>query len=145
MKITETNNNYKLNKLKKKSAEGATEDFSSFMSEPASSATEASQIQSTSSTSGILPVNSLAMINGLDNDSFVKKENIDWGKDILDELNDLKGRILSGNVTEKSLHNISERLNNIPVETADESLKDLVEEIKTRAVVELAKLERFRS
>ena len=64
---------------------------------------------------------------------FLKAENL------LDLLEDLKLNILSGNLSQKDFFDIENIAKNLHEETSDEQLKEILLEIETRALVEIAK------
>ncbi len=141
MRITETSSNFKSAKVKKaKDAKQA--DFLGLLN------TGAADDVSETSASG--EVESVANLNSLNSLSFssdfsereTQKMNLKYGKDMLKSLELLKKAIILGALEYNTLHNISERLNIIPVEPADLELKSLIEEIRTRASVEIEKLKK---
>jgi len=87
----------------------------------------------------------LKVFFGANDESFNNKLNVEWSRDLLDDLEIIRNQLLMGSISERGLHRLQEKLNNIPLESEDKKLKDIVDEITTRAAVELAKLERFKN
>jgi hypothetical protein len=142
MKITETNNNFNLSKAKKKQ-NSAADGFSDLMNIGDSEGENSTSASSSVSASGsIFATGSLDALNNLDNPEYIKKQNYDYGKDLLGDMEKMRNQMLVGNISESSLHNIKEKLNNLPLKSEDEKLMEIVEEIRVRAEVELAKIER---
>lgn len=72
------------------------------------------------------------------------KEAVDTSHRLLDDLENLRVKILSGNISESDLWAINDRFNLLESQTIDPNLNEIVLEIRTRAAVEMAKLEMSR-
>jgi hypothetical protein len=106
---------------------------------------EAEQSAQASSVTPASPVIAPTVINSInydDAESEARKRNIEYGKDLLSSLEDLRDQILIGNISHNSLLNIEQRLDNLPINSQDEKLLNIVEEIRTRAAVEAEKLKK---
>jgi len=65
----------------------------------------------------------------------------DEGEKILSSLDNLKLEILSGRISKENLSNISTLIRDESFKSSDPKLQNILQEIQTRAAVELAKLE----
>lgn len=68
-----------------------------------------------------------------------KKHHLKRGKKIIDELENLRLQLITGHVKEETLHSLICTLNNVDRSQLSGELNTLIDEIETRAVVELAK------
>lgn len=144
MKITEIPNNIRLSGVKKKKGNAVSEGAFSGMLEETDSVQETSDTETSISVNSVISADVMSVLNSAQDDSFNKKLNIEWGRDILEDLERIRNQILMGVISERALHQVEEKLKNIPLESEDLKLKNIVEEIRTRAAVELAKLARFK-
>lgn len=141
MRITETSSNFKTSQTKKaKNSKGS--GFSGLLSGGVEGAENANEAQSAASMSSLNSLNIIGFSSGV-SERQAREFNMEYGKDMLKSLELLKKAIILGVLEYNTLHNISERLNIIPVEPADFELKSLIEEIRTRAAVELEKLKKI--
>ena len=137
MKITETYTGNKLgrvNKARNSSASG----FGELLDvEEQQSANVA---QSLGSLSGLVSISSLNILPTLEDENFKKQQNINWGKQALESLRILRDTMVYGRVSYATLQKLEEQLENIPYESADPALKDIIDGIKVRTAVEVEKL-----
>lgn len=91
----------------------------------------------------VLSIDSLNLLNGVMDKKYSSKLNLDWGFDVLKYLDQIKHQILNGKVSYSSLLSIRDRLNNIPIDPSDQRLAEIIEQIKTRAEVEVEKIKKF--
>lgn len=96
-------------------------------------------------TAGLTSIDALVALQGVGSQDERKREAVEQGERLLDDLDDLRLDILSGLVPLSRLEKLRDRL----AETAlrkgagdDPKLRGLLAEIETRVAVELAKLER---
>lgn len=71
-----------------------------------------------------------------------QRQAIKKGDELLNQLDELRINIISGSIPKQILQNISIVLKECVEATIDDKLRDILLEIETRAMVELAKLER---
>jgi len=69
-----------------------------------------------------------------------KKRQVQWGNDLLDQLESLRIQLISGNISREHLSALSEMLKNKHGFIVDPELENIIREIETRVAVELAKL-----
>lgn len=69
-----------------------------------------------------------------------KRKNIQWGNDLLDQLESLRSNLLTGNISHKDLIKLSHSLNTKKENITDPQLHEIIREIEIRVAVELAKL-----
>lgn len=94
-----------------------------------------------SSTPGISRINPVNFIQVIDADEKSKrKQLVEEGEDILDELLKLRDALLLGSLSADRLRAIEAKIAKIEADCDDPLLNEIVEEIKIRAAVELAKL-----
>lgn len=144
MKVNEVNDNFKLLQSKRIKAQSKVSSaFSGLLGGVGDSDMEVSQVAHVAEAASINPLNALNFIDGF-SESEAQKKAIEYGKDMLRSLETLKKALILGVLEYNTLQNIQVRLNNIKVETADAELKSLLEEIKTRAVVEIEKQKKYQ-
>lgn len=137
MKITET---YTVNKLSKASRKKT--DASSGFGE----LLDVDEAQGSESPQGLTPLMGLSSIGTLnilptlDEENFKKQQNINWGKEALESLRILRDTLVYGRVSYATLQKLEEQLENIPYESADPKLKEIIDGIKVRTAVEVEKL-----
>lgn len=141
MRITETTSNFRASRAKK-SKNSAQANFFGLLN---SDATE--DIKEAQNDAGITTLNTINSLNNIGfsadfSEKEARKLNLEYGRDVLKSLELLKKAIILGALEYNTLLNITERLNIIPVEPADLELKSLIEEIRTRAAVEIEKLKK---
>lgn len=71
-----------------------------------------------------------------------REENINWSNNILEKLNQLRFDILQGNISLASLKALNNELSSNILSSGDEKLDNIVNEIRIRASVELAKYDK---
>lgn len=143
MKVSDVINNIKVSDIKKKKNSSASEGIFSGMLET-DEATEVTDIEVPVSVNSVISEDAISILQSSHDENFNNKLNIEWGRDILEDLEKVRNQILMGKISERALHNIEEKLNNIPLESQDVKLKNIVDEIRTRAAVELAKLAKYK-
>jgi hypothetical protein len=141
MKISETILNTKPNSIKRKKT-NATNGFGDLLQTEETS--ETSEMQNTTSVgSSIINFNTLNILTSINDKNFIKNQNVNWGKEALSELENLRKAIVFGNLSYNTLQSLEEKLENLPYNTEDLELHNIIEEIKTRTSVELEKIKRF--
>lgn len=90
---------------------------------------------------GVSRISAVNFIQALDGDERSRKRKmVDDADDLLDELLKVRDSLLFGNLTVQHLRAVQEKISKIEANCDDPTLNELVEEIKIRASVELAKL-----
>jgi hypothetical protein len=90
---------------------------------------------------GVSRISPIAFIEALDGDERSRKRKmVDDADDLLDELLKVRDSLLFGKLTVQNLRAVQEKISKIEANCDDPVLNELVEEIKIRASVELAKL-----
>ncbi|MBN8532021.1 MAG: flagellar assembly protein FliX [Alphaproteobacteria bacterium] len=121
----------------KKKASGSSE-FSSLIEEPSTPA------ESASFTSAPAPVASLSTVLALqevqDDDVRARREAVNRGNHLLDELEGLRRALLEGRITEAQVNRLEILLKRENPAYSDPELKAILDDIELRAAVELAKL-----
>lgn len=69
-----------------------------------------------------------------------RKQLMDDADEILDELMKIRDALLIGNISVSQLQNMHAKILKMEADCDDPALNDIIEEVKTRAAVELAKL-----
>lgn len=69
-----------------------------------------------------------------------RKKNIQWGNELLDQLDSLRLELLTGNIPQKNLTNLANALKAKRETITDPHLNEIIREIETRVAVELAKM-----
>ncbi|MBX9977765.1 MAG: flagellar assembly protein FliX [Alphaproteobacteria bacterium] len=123
-------------KIHKKTPSGATS-FSA-LSEGETGAESVSFLQSGQSLSSVT-VDHLLMLSGSSYNP--EQKTLDYGHEVLSSLEAFRGQIICGIISRKTLEDIRLLLNEAPIEAIDPKLRSIVEDIRIRAEVELAKLE----
>jgi Class II flagellar assembly regulator len=145
MKITDANSSSKISSAKRKKNVGGSAGTSAF-SDIFGAASESAEVSSTPAPvniGSVISPDSLGFLNNINNEEYTKKQNIEWGNDILKTLEGIKYQILNGKISYGSLLDLNQRLNNIPLNSADFKLKQIIEEIEVRAAVELEKYKKL--
>lgn len=70
-----------------------------------------------------------------------RKKNIQWGNELLDQLDTLRLELLTGNISQKNLTNLANALKTKRETITDPHLNEIIREIETRVAVELAKMD----
>lgn len=108
-------------------------DFSKFLD-------ETSETEETAHVSGTKSISSINILQEVNPDGQKKRELVDKGNQILDKLEEIRDSLLFGNISLGRLQNLQRIIDGIENNNNDPQLTDIIEEIKTRAAVELAKL-----
>lgn len=94
-----------------------------------------------SSLGGINKISAVNFINSVDGDEKSRRRQLaEEGEDLLEELAKIRDALLFGNLSAERLRVIQAKIDRIETNCDDPTLNDIIEEIKTRAAVELAKL-----
>lgn len=111
-----------------------------FKSSQPSSTSDASKNQKTSSphTFCVTALDALMFHDSTEKEN--KRKNIQWGNDLLDQLESLRTNLLTGNISHKDLMKLSQSLNTGKETITDPQLHEIIREIEIRVAVELAKL-----
>lgn len=139
MKVDAYGNIKTTGSAKKRSGVSRSGDFSSvldiFENENVVNSSSLSSVASTASLSGMLALQEIS-------DEEVRRKNlIKQGDDMLDSLEQLRRRLLTGTVPLHVLQNINTQLIKQKQIISDPRLKAIIDEIELRTAVELAKLE----
>ena len=102
---------------------------------------EASHSHQTEKTQSIHMIDSLLSLQEADPEKSKKKKMIMSAQHILNELDTLKHALLSGNISAHDIQSIHRSLHKMDLSTQDRELQILINDIKIRAEVEIAKLE----
>lgn len=116
------------------SKSGGGEGFSAFLD-------AASSKEEVNSSPGLSRIASVNFVQVIDSDEKSKRRQmIDEGEDLLDELLKIRDALLFGKLSAEHLRGIEAKLAKIEANCDDPALNEIIEEIKIRAAVELAKL-----
>lgn len=145
MLISDVKSGSKVNQTRRKGASKATGNdlFSLELEANSTPAQDVVQVQNTSNIQSVISIDTMGVFSNIANEENVRKQNVDWSKDLLKQLENIKYQILNGKISYNSLLNLKERLNNIPINPSDIKLQQIVEQIEIRAAVELEKLKKF--
>lgn len=144
MRISDVNSSSKTSGPKKKKGVTGTGAFSAiFEAEESQAPAPVEAAPGISAMQPVLSLDALGLLANSSNEEFIKRENIDWGKGILQELNGIKHQILNGKISYASLSDLKDKLNNIPLNTQDSTLKQIIRDIEIRAAVEMEKLKKI--
>ena len=132
MKITGTNQVGNVQRSKKAGGAGGA-DFSKFLD----GVEEADEAKPVSGVKSIISINIIQEVNP---DGQKKRELVDKGNEMLDKLEQIRDSLLFGNISLARLQNLQTIINGVETTNSDPKLTEIIEEIKTRAAVELAKL-----
>jgi hypothetical protein len=141
MKITDIFNNGKIASTKRKGRAGGTSDieFGSLMEE-----SETSEVASTAPSGGILGAG-LVLPQALYSDVEVARKHISRGNRILDNLDEIRTQLLSGELSYDGLLRLKDEIKYAPQGEYDAKLQSIIKEIELRAEVEIAKIERVNN
>jgi hypothetical protein len=109
------------------------------------SASEAAEAQRMAGLEGVMTVSALLALQGVEDPLSRKKRAMGRASRILDMLDDLKVAMLDGAAAPSTLDNLARAVREERASTDDPSLEDVLNQIETRAAVELAKLGRTRA
>lgn len=103
--------------------------------------TESEAVESTTSSAPVTNVSLYVALQAAE--TATEQENrrkaMEWGGDLLAELEDLRVGLLMGDYTKNQLENLARRLREKRVTVRDPGLMALLDEVELRAAVELAK------
>ncbi len=108
-------------------------------------ADEAAEAQRMAGLDGVMTVSALLALQGVEDPLSRRKRAMGRASRILDMLDDLKVAMLEGAAAPATLDNLARAVREQRDATDDPSLEDVLNQIETRAAVELAKLGRIRA
>jgi hypothetical protein len=108
-------------------------------------AEEAAEAQRMAGLDGVMTVSALLALQGVEDPLSRRKRAMGRASRILDMLDDLKVAMLEGVASPATLDNLAKTVREQRDATDDPRLEDVLNEIETRAAVELAKLGRTRA
>ncbi len=111
----------------------------------AAEAEEAAEAQRMAGLDGVMTVSALLALQGVEDPLSRRKRAMGRASRILDMLDDLKVAMLEGAASPATLDNLAKTVREERDATDDPRLEDVLNEIETRAAVELAKLGRTRA
>jgi len=101
----------------------------------------ASQTASVSATQGVMGVEALLALQDVESATERKRRSVNRAGRLLDELDGLKIALLGGDLDPAQLDRLARAVREQRASTDDPRLESVLDEIETRAAVELAKLE----
>lgn len=105
------------------------------------SAPVASQVSSASGVGGVMGVEALLALQDFENPAERRSRSVRRAGRLLDELDGIKIALLGGELSQAQLEGLGRAIREQRAATDDHALEGLLDEIETRAAVELAKLE----
>lgn len=123
-------------------------DFSSSVSEEELATGLVSGVDGASSSpsaGGVEALDTLLAVQEITQKEQVSEKKLSWGNLLLDDLEDIRVKLLSGRVHRSYLDNLLRDIEKKDREVADEKLEGIINEIEIRARVEMAKLDRLGS
>ena len=108
----------------------------------APAAASAAQVARAGGVSGVMSVDALLALQDIGGPLERKRRAVGRAGRILDVLEDVKIGLLSGELSADDLERLKQAVRDERLSTDDERLEGVLNEIETRAAVELAKLER---
>jgi hypothetical protein len=111
----------------------------------ADEAEETAEAQRMAGLDGVMTVSALLALQGVEDPLSRRKRAMGRASRILDMLDDLKVAMLEGAASPATLDNLAKAVREERDATDDPRLEDVLNEIETRAAVELAKLGRTRA
>ena len=111
----------------------------------AGEAAEAAEAQRMMGLDGVMTVSALLALQGVEDPMSRRKRAMGRASRILDMLDDLKMAMLEGQASPQTLDNLARAVREQREATDDPRLEDVLNQIETRAAVELAKLGRIRA
>jgi hypothetical protein len=99
------------------------------------------QVSTVSNVSGVMGVEALLALQDVESPTERRRRSVGRAGRLLDELDDLKVALLGGELTQSQLDRLSRAVREQRAATDDPKLEAVLDEIETRAAVELAKLE----
>ncbi len=131
MKITGPGGINQTGKVKKKSLNGS-DDFSAYLSET----DEAASSPSIAAPASMSAMGALLALQEVGTGAVSAKE---YGEQLLSQLDNLRYSLLSGEMNRSDLEQLKEATEQSKEETIDPRIREILEEIELRAMVELAK------
>ncbi len=101
----------------------------------------AAQVSAPSSVSGVMGLEALLALQDIESPTERRRRSVRRADRLLDELDGIKIALLGGDLSTAQLNNLSHAIREQRSATDDPKLEGLLDEIETRAAVELAKLE----
>ena len=139
MKVDAYGNIKSTNPARKRSGTSQVSDFSSildaFENDGVSSSSSLSNVAAPASLSGMLALQEIS------DEEIRRKHLIKQGDDMLDSLEQLRRKLLTGSLPMQVLQDINKQLTMQKQTVSDPHLKSIIDEIELRTAVELAKLE----
>ena len=111
----------------------------------AEESSETAEAQRMAGLDGVMTVSALLALQGVEDPMSRKKRAMGRASRILDMLDDLKVAMLEGQASPQTLDNLARAVREQRDQTDDPRLEDVLNQIETRAAVELAKLGRHRA
>ncbi|HEY4031825.1 MAG TPA: flagellar assembly protein FliX [Caulobacteraceae bacterium] len=111
----------------------------------AGEASEAADAQRMAGLDGVMTVSTLLALQGVEDPLQRKKRAMGRASRLLDMLDDLKVAMLEGRASPSTLDNLARAVREQRESTDDPGLNDVLNQIETRAAVELAKLGTVRA
>jgi hypothetical protein len=99
------------------------------------------QPSSVSGVSGVMGVEALLALQDVESPTERKRRSVRRATQLLDELDDIKVALLGGELTNGQVERLARAIREQRAVTSDPQLEAVLDEIETRAAVELAKLE----
>jgi hypothetical protein len=124
---------------------GAAKAAGGFSVDSASGAGAASSVAPTSGVTGIASIDALLALQSVGSPLERKRKAVRRANGILDVLDDLKVALLEGGISPQALSRLASAVREERAETDEPGLESLLNQIETRAAVEMAKLEMMRS
>jgi hypothetical protein len=111
----------------------------------AGEAADAAEAQRMAGLDGVMTVSALLALQGVEDPLHRKKRAMGRASRLLDILDDLKVAMLEGRAAPSTLDNLARAVREQRESTDDPRLNDVLNQIETRAAVELAKLDATRA
>ena len=102
-------------------------------------------VSSVASVSGVMGVEALLALQDVESATERRRRSVGRAGRLLDELDSLKVALLGGDLSQAQLDRLSRAVREQRAATDDPKLEAVLDEIETRAAVELAKLEAARA
>ncbi|MBW8813886.1 MAG: flagellar assembly protein FliX [Caulobacterales bacterium] len=103
--------------------------------------TAAAPAASVSGVAGVMGVEALLALQDVESPTERRRRSVRRASRLLDELDDIKIALLGGELSQAQLERLGRTIREQRAATEDPKLEGLLDEIETRAAVELAKLE----
>jgi hypothetical protein len=106
----------------------------------------ANELTGSRSPAGVSPASQAGAIEGIlalqevDEDGRGRKQAVEQGEEMLDRLDEIRSGLLTGSLNRGTLEKLLEQVSRRAEDAPDPRLREILEEIKLRAAVELAKL-----